>query len=58
MIDSIIRFSVQQRLLVLLVVVFMAIAGVYSLQNLPIDAVPDITNVQVQILTSTPSLTH
>lgn len=57
MIDSIIRFSVQQRLLVLLVVVFMAIAGVYSLQNLPIDAVPDITNVQVQILTSTPSLT-
>ncbi|MBX9766634.1 MAG: efflux RND transporter permease subunit, partial [Bdellovibrionales bacterium] len=57
MIDSIIRFSVQQRLLVLLMVVFIAIAGVYSLQKLPIDAVPDITNVQVQILTATPSLT-
>jgi cobalt-zinc-cadmium resistance protein CzcA len=57
MIDSIIRFSIQQRLLVLLVVGFLAIGGIFSLQNLPIDAVPDITNVQVQILTSTPSLT-
>ena len=34
----------------------MGAAGVYSLINLPIDAVPDVTNVQVQVLTSAPSL--
>ncbi len=34
----------------------MSAAGVYSLLNLPIDAVPDVTNVQVQVLTSAPSL--
>jgi cobalt-zinc-cadmium resistance protein CzcA len=56
MIDSIIRFSVKQRLLVLLCVFSVAIAGVFSLSHLPIDAVPDITNVQVQVLTSAPSL--
>ena len=34
----------------------MAAAGAYSLKNLPIDAVPDVTNVQVQVLTAAPSL--
>lgn len=56
MINAIIRFSVSQRLIVLLLVAIMAAAGAYSLLNLPIDAVPDVTNVQVQILTSAPSL--
>jgi cobalt-zinc-cadmium resistance protein CzcA len=56
MINAIIRFAVTQRLLVLLLVVVMAGAGAYSLRNLPIDAVPDVTNVQVQILTAAPSL--
>lgn len=56
MINSIIRFAVTQRLLVLLMVAIMIGAGVYSLQRLPIDAVPDVTNVQVQILTAAPSL--
>lgn len=56
MINAIIRFAVAQRLLVMLMVVIMAAAGLYSLQNLPIDAVPDVTNVQVQVLTSAPSL--
>lgn len=56
MIDSIIRFSVRQRLLVLLCVFAMAVAGMFSFTRLPIDAVPDITNVQVQVLTSAPSL--
>lgn len=36
--------------------VFLIAAGLFNLQNLPIDAVPDITNVQVQVLTSAPSL--
>lgn len=56
MINALIRFSVSQRLIVLLLVGIMAAAGFYSLQNLPIDAVPDVTNVQVQVLTAAPSL--
>ena len=49
MINALIRFSVANRLIVLLLVGIMAAGGAYSLLNLPIDAVPDITNVQVQI---------
>lgn len=56
MIDAIIRFSVAQRLLVLLGVFGLVVAGLFGFQQLPIDAVPDITNVQVQILTSAPAL--
>lgn len=56
MIDGLIRFAVSQRLLVLLAVVILIAAGAYSFQRLPIDAVPDVTNVQVQILTAAPSL--
>jgi cobalt-zinc-cadmium resistance protein CzcA len=56
MINSLIHFAVSQRLLVLLLVLIMAGAGLYSLINLPIDAVPDVTNVQVQVLTAAPSL--
>lgn len=56
MIDAIIRFSLSQKLVVLLLVAIMAAAGAYSLINLPIDAVPDVTNTQVQVLTGAPSL--
>ena len=56
MINALIRFAVSQRLLVLLMVLIMTGAGLYSLINLPIDAVPDVTNVQVQVLTAAPSL--
>lgn len=56
MINALIRFSVSQRLIVLLLVGIMAATGAYSLINLPIDAVPDVTNVQVQVLTAAPSL--
>lgn len=56
MINGLIRFAVSQRLLVLLMVLIMTGAGLYSLTNLPIDAVPDVTNVQVQVLTAAPSL--
>lgn len=54
MFESLIRFSIAQRMLVLLLAVGVAIAGIYSYQRLPIDAVPDITNVQVQISTMAP----
>src|SRR5215467_12864464 len=56
MINGLIQFAVSQRLLVLLMVAILIGAGIYSFQHLPIDAVPDVTNVQVQILTSAPSL--
>jgi heavy metal efflux system protein len=51
MLDAIIRFSIAQRWLILFVTIGMAAFGIYSYQRLPIDAVPDITNVQVQINT-------
>ncbi|RJG05444.1 CusA/CzcA family heavy metal efflux RND transporter [Noviherbaspirillum cavernae] len=54
MFERIIRFAIEQRWLVLLAVFGMAIVGIFSYQKLPIDAVPDITNVQVQINTSAP----
>ena len=54
MFERIIRFAIEQRWLVLLSVLGMAAIGIFSYQKLPIDAVPDITNVQVQINTSAP----
>jgi len=56
MINALIRFSIAQKLVVLLLVAIMAAADAYNLINLPIDAVPDVTNVQVQVLTNAPSL--
>lgn len=51
MLERILRISIHQRGLVLLAVLAMAAFGVYNYQKLPIDAVPDITNIQVQINT-------
>ena len=51
MLDKVISFSLAHRYLVVVLVLLMAGFGVYSLQKLPIDAVPDITNNQVQINT-------
>ncbi|HHS7809053.1 CusA/CzcA family heavy metal efflux RND transporter [Pseudomonas putida] len=51
MFERLIQFAIEQRIIVLLVVLLMAGLGVASYQKLPIDAVPDITNVQVQINT-------
>jgi len=56
MINAVIQFSVSHRLIILLLVVILIGAGWYSLRRLPIDAVPDVTNVQVQVLTAAPSL--
>lgn len=52
MINKIIHFSVYNRAIVLLFTAMLAVAGIYSFQVLPIDAVPDITNNQVQINTT------
>jgi cobalt-zinc-cadmium resistance protein CzcA len=56
MINGLIRLSIERRFLVLMLIALLAVLGVYSLWSLPIDAMPDVTNVQVQILTSSPSL--
>ncbi len=52
MFEKIIRSAIAHRWLVMLAVLAMAAVGVYNYQKLPIDAVPDITNVQVQVNTS------
>ena len=54
MFERIIRFSIEQRWLTILAVLGMAALGIFNYQRLPIDAVPDITNVQVQINTAAP----
>lgn len=54
MLEKIIRFSLKHRWFVLLFTIVIAVLGVYNFQRLPIDAVPDITNVQVQINTQAP----
>ncbi|ARD14299.1 CusA/CzcA family heavy metal efflux RND transporter [Pseudomonas savastanoi] len=54
MFERLIQFAIEQRIVVMLAVLLMAGLGIASHQKLPIDAVPDITNVQVQINTSAP----
>ncbi|MBP5094825.1 cation transporter [Pseudomonas protegens] len=54
MFERIIQFAIEQRIIVLLAVLLMAGVGIASYQKLPIDAVPDITNVQVQINSAAP----
>jgi cobalt-zinc-cadmium resistance protein CzcA len=54
MFEKLIRAAIEHRWLVLLAVLGMAAIGVFNYQKLPIDAVPDITNVQVQINTQAP----
>ncbi len=56
MFDKIIAYSVRNKFVIGLMVVALAIWGIYSLRQIPIDAVPDITNNQVQIITITPTL--
>ena len=57
MIERIVNFSVRRRWLVLLVTLVAAVSGFWSLTKLPIDAVPDVTNVQVQVNATAPALT-
>ncbi len=56
MFDKIIAYSVKNKFLIGLMMVALTIWGMYSIRQLPIDAVPDITNNQVQIITISPTL--
>ena len=56
MLNAIINYSIKNRMVVLLGTFLLIGAGVFSLLHIPIDAVPDITNNQVQIITTSPSL--
>lgn len=56
MLNRIIEFSIKNKLVVGIFTLALIAWGVYSIQKLPIDAVPDITNNQVQIITVSPSL--
>ena len=58
MLERILKFSIAQRWVILFVTLGVATFGVYNYQRLPIDAVPDITNVQVQINTEAPGYSH
>ncbi|WP_164112161.1 MULTISPECIES: CusA/CzcA family heavy metal efflux RND transporter [Sphingobacterium] len=55
MLNRIIEFSVRNKLVVGLMVLALIVVGVYQTTRLPIDAVPDITNNQVQVITIAPS---
>ncbi|MFP5080036.1 CusA/CzcA family heavy metal efflux RND transporter [Pedobacter sp. JCM 36344] len=55
MLNKIIEFSIKQKLLIGIMMLALIAWGIYSLRQLPIDALPDITNNQVQIITSSPS---
>ena len=56
MLRRIVDFSLENRPLVLIAAVLMILGGGYALTQLPIDVQPDITNVQVQVLTKAPAL--
>jgi cobalt-zinc-cadmium resistance protein CzcA len=56
MFNRIIRFSIENKLLVFILSFLLIGFGLDALRKLPIDAVPDVTNVQVQILTTSPGL--
>ena len=52
MINAIIRWSIRNRLLVLLATVLLSVWGAYSVSTVPLDAIPDLSDVQVIVRTS------
>lgn len=56
MIASLLEFSLRQRILILGLAVLLAALGLAAFQSIPIDAYPDVTNIQVQVLTEAPGL--
>ncbi len=56
MLSKIIEISLQNRFMVIVLVLLMAVFGVYAALNIPIDAVPDMTNIQVQVVTEAGAL--
>src|SRR6478735_9793517 len=55
MLQKIISLSIKNKLLIGVFTIALVAWGIYSLKKLPIDAVPDITNNQVQVITTSPS---
>src|SRR6478735_3747283 len=53
---AIVRWSLRNRSIVIVATVLFAMLGIRSALELPIDAVPDLTNVQVQVITPAPAL--
>jgi cobalt-zinc-cadmium resistance protein CzcA len=56
MINKIIDFSINNKFIIGLFVISLVVIGIWSLSKIPIDAVPDITNNQVQVITQAPNL--
>lgn len=56
MLNNIIRFSIRNKIIITIMTLLLVIWGIWSATKLPIDAVPDITNNQVQIITACPTL--
>ena len=56
MLDKIIQFSIKNKFIILLFTLVLVAWGSYSIKNLPLDALPDVTNNQVQIITTAPTL--
>jgi len=54
MLDKTISFSIRHKWLVLSTAALVAVAGIFALRSLPIDAFPDVTNVQVEVVTTAP----
>ncbi len=56
MINRIINFSINNKLIIILFTVTVAAFGIFAVFEIPVGAVPDITNNQVQVITTTPNL--
>ena len=56
MIASLLEFSLRQRILVIGLACLLSVTGLFAFQSIPIDAYPDVTNIQVQVLTEAPGL--
>ena len=54
MIESVVRFALQQRLLILVLAAALFFVGLFATKRLSVDAFPDVTNIQVQIATEAP----
>src|SRR5574344_1148774 len=56
MFEKIVEFSVRKKLFVAITMIILLLGGIYAMLTLPVDAVPDITNNQVQVVTVSPTL--
>ena len=56
MVERLLEWSLRNRFLVLTLALLLIGGGAWAMRGLPIDAVPDVTNVQVQVLTTAPAL--